>query len=158
VTPHERLGRTGCGLLHRRLVASVRELYIGKESNRLEEARSGLLHELDVSLSTYMPADVWDRVVRPVLQQIPATWLRRKTGMSRRTIQRLRNGHADPRAGNEASLTAAAAAFARGKLEGLGHPSSLSDLAALQAFLEGGGQRFAPPRWVLEFNITPDVR
>jgi hypothetical protein len=42
----------------------------------------------------------------------PAPWLQERTGLSRRSIQRLRNGHLRPRRDHEAALTAAAASFA----------------------------------------------
>jgi hypothetical protein len=80
------------GLLRRRTVSPVVEIYIGKESNRLEEAEVGLIHNLAKVLDAYAEArgGTWERLVRPVLQQIPASWLAERTGLSRRTIQRLR--------------------------------------------------------------------
>jgi hypothetical protein len=41
------------GLLTRRPVTATHITYIGKESNRLEEATAGLLHDLDEILDTY---------------------------------------------------------------------------------------------------------
>jgi hypothetical protein len=130
--------RTARGLLHRRLVVSVGELYIGKESNRLEESESGLAHNLTDVLASYgdIPAGSWDRLVVPVIKQAPVGWLVRQTGLSRRTIQRLRNRQAEPRQTTKERLTAAAACFARGRLKLSGTMPPQDGLACLHAYVE----------------------
>jgi hypothetical protein len=51
----------------------------------------GLIHSLGELLEAYREfrRGPWERLVRPVLTDIPARWLEEQTGLSRRTIQRL---------------------------------------------------------------------
>jgi hypothetical protein len=90
----------------------------------------GLVHKLGQMLDFY--ADIkrgpWERLVRPVLTDIPAARLQEKTGLSRRTIQRLRNGHSRPRRDHEASLMDAAAEFAREQLQSARQEAPAGDL------------------------------
>jgi hypothetical protein len=135
VTPSDRRAR---GVLRRRSVSPTIEVYIGKETNRLEESEMGLIHKLGHVLDVY--ADLrrgpWEQLVRPVLQDIPARWLEEQTGLSRRTIQRLRNGYSRPRAKNEKPLSEAAARFARRILERRGPLPVSSDLEVLGMYCD----------------------
>jgi hypothetical protein len=135
VSPSDRRAR---GVLRRRSVTPTVEVYIGKETNKLEEAETGLIHRLGEVLDVY--ADLrrgpWERLVRPVLKNIPARWIEEQTGLSRRSIQKLRNGHARPRNTHERTLTRAAADFARGALEARGIDAPRKDLPALSAYLK----------------------
>jgi hypothetical protein len=125
-------------VLRRRSVQPATEVYIGKEANRVEEAEAGLIHKLREVLDAY--ADLrrgpWERWVRPVLKDIPAWWLEKETGLSRRTIQRLRNGYSRPRAEHEAALSAAAAEFAASAQRDQGIDLPESDIACLHLYLE----------------------
>jgi hypothetical protein len=96
------------GLLRRRSVTSTIEIYIGKETNKLEETDVGLIHNLSKVLEVYadLKRGPWERLVRPVMKAIPARWLEERTGLSRRTIQRLRNGDSRPRKEHERVLMA----------------------------------------------------
>lgn len=97
------------GLLSRRNVTPIFDIYIGKESNRLEDATLGLLHQEAEALDTYTDVrrEIWERYLRPLLKQIPVRWLMEQTGLGRRTIQRLRNGHSRPRSKHRELITAA---------------------------------------------------
>lgn len=103
------------------------EVYIGKESNRLEDAVAGLLHDQRDALARYTEVDreIWNRYVRPVLKHIPAQQLAEQTGLSRRSIQRARNGHSRPRPVNAELLVSASVQFARAEigLKGIRPPS-----------------------------------
>jgi hypothetical protein len=122
------------------------ETYIGKETNKLEDAEVGLTHDLSKVLEVYgeFRRDSWERLVQPVLKEIPASKLQERTGLSRRSIQRLRNGHSRPTRDHEAALTAAAANFARRRLEEAGQEAPRQELLSLQAYLrfrqEGDGR------------------
>jgi hypothetical protein len=133
VSPSERGAH---GVLRRRWVTPTIEVYIGKETNKLEEAEGGLIHNLSKILDVY--ADFrrgpWERLVRPVLKDIPARWLEERTGLSRRTIQRLRNGHATPHARHRDALSRAAGTWARHSLRAAGTPLPASGFAALGAY------------------------
>jgi hypothetical protein len=79
------------GLLIRRSVASISVSLIGKESNGLENEQTGLVHDAAEVLNTYEDPRMgeWEQLVQPMLQDIPARWLAQRTGLTRRTIQRL---------------------------------------------------------------------
>jgi hypothetical protein len=131
-------GRRSRGVLRRRSVRPTIEVYIGKETNKLEGAEVGLIHKLGQFLDVY--ADLrrgpWERLVRPVLKDIPAWWLEEWTGLSRRSIQRLRNGHSQPRPKHERALTAAASRFARERLTDWGIDPKEKDLVILKMYSE----------------------
>jgi hypothetical protein len=102
---------TTVGLLRRRpIVSSGRPTYIGKESNRLEEVQSGLVHTYRDAVFVYgeQGFDSWARRVLPVLRRIPVGLLAELSGLNRRTVQRLRNGGTYPRPKNKEVLTAIA--------------------------------------------------
>jgi hypothetical protein len=127
----------GSGVLTRRPVREGMRAYIGKESNRIEEVRMGVWHRLDEVLTEYGKArDPWHSWVVPALQRIPLWWLAEETGLNRRTIQRLRNFHAEPRPANEDALTEAAGKWARKELVRRDHTAPMSQVLACRAWLE----------------------
>jgi hypothetical protein len=134
------------GVLRRRSIQPTTEVYIGKEANRVEEAEAGLIHKLGEVLDAY--ADLrrgpWERLVRPVLKDIPARWLQERTGLSRRTIQRLRNRHSRPQPSHATVLSETAAEFARHRLQQIdaAYPaSSLGQLSrCIEMFHKGSGE------------------
>jgi len=130
--------RDARGLLRRRTVSPVAEIYIGKESNRLEDVEVGLIHRLGEFLDAYAEArkGSWERLVRPVLRDIPARWLAERTGLSRRTIQRLRNGYSRPRRDHEGALTVIAVGYSRDRIRERAIEPPQSDLACLQKYLQ----------------------
>ena len=131
-------GRGTVGLLSRRPVADLTLSSIGKESNRLEDVEAGLVHGSTEVLNSYDDPrrGPWERLVRPVLQDIPARWLVERTALSRRTIQRLRNGHSRPRSSHKRQLTLVAAAYARKVLASLGKEAPHEDFGALTMYLD----------------------
>jgi hypothetical protein len=127
----------GRGLLLRRPVREGSRAYVGKESNRIEEVETGLLHRLDEVMKTYGQArDPWHSWVVPVLQAMFLRDLMEQTCLDRRTIQRLRNRHSDPRARTEDALTRAAGDWARERLADQGLPAPRNDVLACQAWLD----------------------
>lgn len=103
-------GRSTRGLLRRRPVAvrtgSIR--YIGKESNRLEDVQSGLVHDRTEVLTEYPdPAqDPWVHRDLPELRNIGPAELRRRTGVPLSTIKHVLAGR-HPSAANRGRLAAA---------------------------------------------------
>jgi hypothetical protein len=98
----------------RRPVQEGSRAYVGKESNRIEEVEMGLLRRLDEVMQTYGEVrDPWHSWVVPVLQRMTLRELVTKTGLDRRTIQRLRNRHSEPRPSTERNLVRVAGSWAR---------------------------------------------
>jgi hypothetical protein len=83
----------------------------------------------------------WERLVRPVLQDIPASWLAERTGLSKRTIQRLRNGHSRPRKQIERLLTSAAIEFARQESRSRSPSVPPDDWACLSLYISSFTER-----------------
>jgi hypothetical protein len=103
------------GLLRRRPVTRESLAYVGRESNRLEEVKVGLIHNSDEVYTEYVDAKhdpVWEALVA-ALKTIPRAWLIQKTGLDRSTITRLRNGHARPTRMTREKMVRAAGEFAR---------------------------------------------
>jgi len=90
--------RNTVGLLRRRPVRAAGIVYSGKESNLLDEVERGLVHDWGEVLQTYRDPrrDQWVTTVVPFLKRLPAATLARQAGLTKRTIQALRNGHARP--------------------------------------------------------------
>jgi hypothetical protein len=65
--------------------------HAGRESRYLEEVGASLLIPEDTVL-IYQPDDPGDDALRPALGSIPLLWLVSETGLSRRMVQRYRNG------------------------------------------------------------------
>src|SRR5205823_5449399 len=106
------------GLLQRRPVRATLPLYIGKESNNLEERQAGLVHILDESLSTYRDPkrDEWEAMVVPALRAFSAAEIASRSGLHRRTVERHLSGRAVPHARHRAVLIAVAADLASASL------------------------------------------
>jgi hypothetical protein len=95
------------GRLFRRSVTAGDIIYIGKESHRLEEARAELI-EGDFQSQFGVASLAWNRDVMDVLKAIPLSYLMNETGLSRRTIQKARNGQSQPRRRHQDQLITAA--------------------------------------------------
>ena len=82
------------GLLHRRHVEVGDIVYIGKESNRIEDVQSGLVHDLADVLEVHVDPrrDLWHAVVQPLVRVLRRKPLAAAAGLSVRQIQRLRQG------------------------------------------------------------------
>jgi hypothetical protein len=94
------------GLLQRRHIRIAHIAPIGKESNALEEATSGLIHSIDDVYTVYADPkrDEWQRVIVPALKQVPLSVLVRESGLSRRTIIDARTGRRRPHPNNQRTL------------------------------------------------------
>jgi hypothetical protein len=125
------------GLLRRRPVTAQWVTYVGKESNKLEEVEAGLVHDPEEVYTEYVddrhdPA--WETIVQ-VLKDMPRSRLVRETGLSRRALTVLRNGHALPHTKTRVALTRAAARFAREQLEARNQQAPHGDMAACVHYL-----------------------
>ena len=89
--------RTTIGLLQRRPVTAIRPVYVGKESNRLEEVQHGLIEDEDEVMTEYRDTanDPFVRFVVPVLRTMPVRSAE-VLGISARTFKRARAGTARP--------------------------------------------------------------
>jgi hypothetical protein len=96
-------GKQTVGLLQRRHAAIDRVIYIGKESNRLEEVESGMVHDADSAYIEYPDPrrDEWKAKILPALKKMPLTELVEKTGMSRRALIDVRAGRSRPHPRNQ---------------------------------------------------------
>lgn len=102
-------GKQTIGLLQRRHVRIEKIEYIGKESNRIEEVESGLLHsEADV-YTHYGDTrrDEWETKIRPALQKVSLNELGKRTRISRRAIIDWRMGRSRPHPRNRNLLVSA---------------------------------------------------
>ncbi len=131
-----RCGPETRGLLLRRPVL-VREVrYIGKESNNLDRATSGLYHEEGEVLSRYEDAerDPWLTLIVPIIRDIPTEEMARKTRLDRSTIKRYKSGRALPHARNRTKLVRTVGTYAR---RSVGRTATrLDDFAACRAYLD----------------------
>jgi len=73
-------------------VRVARFVHTGKEARHLEEVGAALLIPEETVL-VYQPDDGGDDLLRQTLREIPVPWLADDSGLSRRMIQRCRNGH-----------------------------------------------------------------
>lgn len=125
------------GLLARRAVRAATTTYIGKESNLVEEVGMGLWHSSREVITEFgRTLDPWTLFVAQVLREIPARVIVGATGLSRRTIQRLRNAHMRPHQRNATVLTSVAGAWARASLTRKGEETPRSDVLACRAWLD----------------------
>ena len=87
-------GKQSVGLLRRRHVRVERIVYIGKESNRLEEIEAGVIHSPDNVYTEYPDPrrDEWQTRILPVLSKIPVEALMRFSGRSRSMLVRAMAG------------------------------------------------------------------
>jgi hypothetical protein len=99
-------GKQTVGLLRRRHVRVEQIIYIGKESNRLEEIEAGIIHSLE-SVYTEFPdpsRDEWQTRILPVLKNIPIAALMTVSGRSRSMLLRTLAGRSRPRKRNQQLL------------------------------------------------------
>ena len=128
-------GRATSGGLGRRPVFGMYPIYIGKESNRLEEVEQGTVHDWDEVRSEYPDpfADQWKLLVVPILKMMNGPDLARRAGITERHVARLRNGRQMPSAELRELLTRIAAEHARSHL---GSDTPVDDLAACALYLQ----------------------
>ena len=99
-------GKQTVGLLRRRHVRVERIIYIGRESNRLEEMEAGVIHSPESVYTEYPDPrrDEWETRILPVLKKIPIAALMRVSGRSRSMLARTLAGRSRPRRLNQEHL------------------------------------------------------
>lgn len=137
------------GLLVRRTVTPSVEVNIGKEGNHIEDVEAGLLRAGDV-LNRYTPHqqhdDAFDQLVRPLARAFPPARVAQESGLSARTVERIRAGD-NPTAAHRAAVTkwaidaAGAALRAAGKTASTDPRHRLAAWAALPKGKRGGSDR-----------------
>ena len=99
-------GKQSVGLLRRRHVRVEQIIYIGKESNRLEEIEAGLIHSPESVYTEYPDPrrDEWETRILPILQKFPIEILKRFSGKSPSMLRRTIAGRSRPRRKNREQL------------------------------------------------------
>jgi len=99
-------GKQTIGLLQRRHVRVERIIYIGKESNSLEEGGSGTIHAAQNVYTEYPDPrrDEWQTKILPALKKLPVSALRLFSHKSRSMLYRARAGRSRPRIKNQKLL------------------------------------------------------
>ena len=94
------------GLLHRRHITIDHVIYIGRESNQLEDVEAGTVHASDGAYTEYPDSrrDYWRDTVVPALKQIPLKAWERDTGKSQVVLIDARRGRRRPHAKHRALL------------------------------------------------------
>lgn len=130
----EPCGAATIGELARRPVFGIYPIYMGKESNRLEEVEQGTIHDWEEVRSEYQDprADPWRTIVIPVLQRMNRSEIARQAGITERHVARLRNGKQMPSIELRQILTRLAATHARANISG---DAPTDDLAACALYL-----------------------
>jgi hypothetical protein len=118
------------------VTATLLREYVGKESNELDEAMAGLLHDDDEYLTTYadLRRDPWRTLVAPVLRAMPFAQLMNESPLGRSATKELRSGRAVPHKKNRVDFEHIAGAFARRQL-GARSLEVHDDFAACHAYL-----------------------
>jgi hypothetical protein len=99
-------GKQTIGLLQRRHMRVGQIIYIGKESNNLEEIIEGTIHSPQSVYTEYLDPrrEEWPTKILPVLKRFPVTVLMRLSGKSRSMLIRTLTGRSRPRARNQVLL------------------------------------------------------
>ncbi len=133
-------GRQTRGLLARTHVEAIGFVYIGKESNKLEEVEDGVIHDLGEVLNEYADArsDEFTTLALPVLRmrELPVRRVVAESGLNPSTVKRIRAGRQRPHPDNREALMSIAAKFAREALSRAGAEPASSDAAALYLYLQ----------------------
>jgi len=130
--------RLTTGLLQQRPVRATDIAYIGKESNRLEEATAGLVHEPDEIISSYSDPqlDPYRTLVLPALRRFRTADIAEAAGLNPRTVQRLLRDKQYPRRRHRATLIGVAAELAMAEIRARGVDPPRAPLAAIGAYLD----------------------
>jgi len=99
-------GKQTIGLLQRRHIRVGQIIYIGKESNRVEEAEAGTIHSAQAVYTEYPDPrrNEWETKVLPALRRFPIRVLVRLTNKSAAMLRRTLAGQSRPRARNRILL------------------------------------------------------
>lgn len=122
------------GILKRRQIEVMDFAYVGKESNRLEEVQTGLVHDEDEILNEYRDPrnDPFKNLVLPVIKKMPVKRLMDESGLSRREISYIRAGKKSPR--DRKKFVQIAATYARENLNSVGIEAQKDDLGAIYQY------------------------
>jgi DNA-binding XRE family transcriptional regulator len=103
------------GLLQRREISLGEIVFVGKETNRLEDVHNGLVHDWSEVSARYRnpELDPWKTEILPKLKTIPYKTLAAEVGISTRAMRSIRNGHSNPSATTKAALLKALEARSR---------------------------------------------
>jgi hypothetical protein len=126
------------GILQRRPVEALEVVYVGKETNRLEEVQHGLIEDEDEVMNEYFDPrnDSFVRFVVPVLKTMSRRSLVNLSGLDASTIKRIRAGKQRPHAKNRQRLREIAAQYAHTALGDVGERAPSGDFAAMNAYLQ----------------------
>lgn len=99
-------GKQTMGLLQRRAIQIGEIKYIGKESNRLEEVESGVIHSAQNVYTEYPDPrrDEWETKILPALKKVPLPRLVKMSRKSRRMLINARVGRTRPYRKNQELL------------------------------------------------------
>jgi len=99
-------GKPTIGLLQRRHVQIDQIKYIGKESNRLEDVESSMIHSAQSIYTEYpdLRRGEWQSKILPALREAKLAELVKMSGMSRRALIDLRAGRSRPHPKNQKLL------------------------------------------------------
>ena len=113
----------------------IRPVYVGKESNHLEEVEHLLIEDEDEVMNEYFDPrnDPFVRFVVPVLRTMTLSQLVAKSGLNLSTIKRIRAGKQRPHALNQKVLTQLAVQHARAFLAANGQDVPREDYAVLRS-------------------------
>lgn len=102
----KRSGKQTIGLLQRRHIRVAQIIYIGKESNRLEEIESGTIHSVQNVYTEYPDPrrDEWRTKIVPALKKLPIAALMKLSWKSRSMLTRALAGRSLPRPRNRQLL------------------------------------------------------
>lgn len=102
-------GKQSVGLLQRRHIQVAQIIYIGRESNRLEETEAGLIHSAESVYTEYPDPRraEWETKILPVLNKIPIAILKEFSGKSPSMLRRTIAGKSKPRRKNQDALRSA---------------------------------------------------
>ena len=102
-------GKQTVGLLYRRHIRVGQIIYIGKESNKLEEMEAGTIHSAQSVYTEYPDPrrNEWETKVLPVLKKFPVGVLKSLTGKSESMLRRTLSGRSRPRRNHQALLKSA---------------------------------------------------
>lgn len=130
--------QTSAGLLQRRPVEVVRPVYVGKESNHLEEVEHLLIEDEDEVMNEYADArnDPFARFVVPVLRTMSRRSIVNLSGLDQSTVKRIRAGKQQPHAKNRDRLREIAAKHARAALGGSGDKTPSNDFLMMKLYLQ----------------------
>jgi hypothetical protein len=128
-------GKQTKGFLQRRAVHVSHLMYTGKESNRLDDVASGMVHKWDDVRNEYCDTrhDPWRTLVVPVLALMPLDILANVTGLKERAIRDLQKGRSTPR--YHSTRVALVGAVGRYVRESLPKLAPRDDFAALAAYI-----------------------